>query len=246
MKNDSYTFKINAFLPDSIPMARLAEYMAALAVVLGETERVHFDCIKKGSVKLLAHVENEASPKVRERLVKAQTSDGVPEAVKAIKHINDLLRQDNADGGLFRNKSNVLKFPGKNEVRPPKMGPFTQVVEREGVLVRVGGKDKSAHANIEDAEGLLWSFEVSRETAKELAHHLFGNPLRIIGTGRVTRDEEGVWQYAYLKANEFVMLRTDSLIEDVGRIRSQAKKTWDPQDNPVATILKHRGNKGVH
>lgn len=36
-----YRFKIDAYSPDTMPMARLAQYMGELAVLLGEREAVH-------------------------------------------------------------------------------------------------------------------------------------------------------------------------------------------------------------
>jgi hypothetical protein len=54
-----YRFKITAYTPATIPMARLAEYMAELAVVLGEEEHVHFVRLQKGSTVLVHNIENE-------------------------------------------------------------------------------------------------------------------------------------------------------------------------------------------
>ncbi|HHW4684702.1 MAG TPA: hypothetical protein ACQGQG_05155 [Xylella sp.] len=39
-----------------------------------------------------------------------------------------------------------------------KLGPFTQDVIKDGVLIRIEGKDKSAHAIIEESDGNTWSF----------------------------------------------------------------------------------------
>lgn len=225
IEEDVYTFRIDAYTPDTIPMARLAEYMAELAAMFGEKERVHFKGLKKGSTKLLSRVEREAVPKVRNNLTNA-TSGEENEAAKSFKKLNEMLRNDNAEAGLVRGNSNILNFPGRKLVRPPRLGPFNQGVVKDGILVRVGGKDKSAHAIIEDSDGYTWSFEVSRELAKELAHYLFGKPLRLTGQGRWFRDEEGHWQYNNLKAAEFKVLDDASLADVVGRIRGLPKETW--------------------
>jgi hypothetical protein len=37
-----YVFRIDAFTPDTLPMARLAEYLSALAKLLGHQEHTHF------------------------------------------------------------------------------------------------------------------------------------------------------------------------------------------------------------
>ena len=67
MTGEEYEFQIDAFSPATIPMARLAQYLAELAALLGQPERVHFEKLKKGSVRLVARVEHEAIPKVRMR-----------------------------------------------------------------------------------------------------------------------------------------------------------------------------------
>lgn len=244
IEDDIYTFCIDAYTPDTIPMARLAAYMAELAAMFGEKDSVHFKRLEAGSTRLLSRVEREAAPKVRNNLANAASGED-SDATKSFKKLNEMLRDDNAEGALIRGKSNVLNFPGRKAVRPPKLGPFNQGVVKDGVLVRIGGKDKSAHAIIEDSDGCTWSFEVSRELAKELAHQLFGKPLRLTGYGRWFRDEEGRWQYSSLKATSFQVLDDASLADVVGRIRAFPKDTWNLGVDPIEMLrsLRDDGNE---
>ncbi|WP_139350409.1 hypothetical protein [Rhodanobacter sp. B04] len=242
MEDDIYTFRIDAYTPDTMPMARLAEYMAVIANMFGEQGSVHFKGIELGSTKLLSRVEREAAPKVRDNIHNAQSGDGKPEAVKAYKKANEMLREDNAAATLQRSGANVLDFPGRKAIRPPKLGPFNQGIEKDGVLVRIGGKDASAHAMIEDGVGNIWSFEVTRELAIELAPHLFGAPIRLVGTGRFFRDEEGQWQHSVLKATNFLELNNDSLSDVVGRIRKLPQDTWNLGVDPLAMLRSLRND----
>lgn len=223
MDEDIYVFRIDAFTPDTIPMARLADYLAGLATIFGERERVHFKGLEPGSTKVFSVVEREAAPKVRDHLQALAANDAGPQSADAFKKLNELLRKDNASATLTRGTAEVLKFPGRWMNRPPKIGPFSQSVVRDGVLVRIGGKDKTAHASIEDQAGRTWIFEVSRERAKELALHLFGKPIRVIGQGRWTRSEEGIWEYTSLKAIDFEVLKETDLRSIVGSIRQRVK-----------------------
>ena len=75
-----YRFHIDAFTPASLPMAHLAEYMAALAAFLGQRERVHFLRLEGGSTVLVQEIEVEAAPKVRERLEGVRRGDGPADA----------------------------------------------------------------------------------------------------------------------------------------------------------------------
>ena len=237
---DIYTFDIDAYTPETIPMGRLAEYMAVLATMFGERDNVHFAGLQTGSTRLVSRVRKEASPKVRDNLLAAAAGEGRPDAAKAYRTANEMLRKDNASAMLLREDVNVLEFPGKKLVRPSKLGPFSQGVQKDGVLVRIGGVDRSAHATIEDSTGATWSFEVSRELAIDLAHHLFSRPIRLIGTGRFFRDEDGQWQHSALRANEFQTLLADSLSDTVHSLRHAADDAWLAQEDPMETLRSFR------
>ncbi|WP_282277192.1 hypothetical protein [Stenotrophomonas sp. PS02297] len=228
LDDDRYVFRIDAFTPETIPMARLAAYMAELAAMLGEEGNVHFEKITKGSAKLAVKVERPAVTKVRNNVNEARMGVRGTRGDRYRK-LNEMLRSDNAEGTLKLNNSNILAFPGRKEPRPPKLGPFTQAFSRDGQLVRIGGKDKTAHASIQDAEGQTWSFEVSRGLARELAPHLFEGVIRLTGTVRATRNDDGEWSYDGLKAHQFEELRAESLMDTLGRIRAlSSSETWLP------------------
>jgi hypothetical protein len=219
MDQETYTFKIGAYSPDTIPMARLAEYMAAIAELYGEQRSVHFQALKKGSTVLVSRVEHEAAPKVRENVQSAQWADSRGPAALAFKRVNKMLRDDNATGEVRRGRAKVLQFPGRDVLLPARLGPFNQAVSKDGVLVRIGGKDSTAHAMLEGRDHRIFSFEVSRDLAIQLAHHLFGDPIRLVGQGRAFRNEQGEWEFLSLKATGFVRLSNESLAGTVQRIR---------------------------
>jgi hypothetical protein len=65
-----YRFAIaDSFTPQTLPMERLAEYVAALAKLLGERENVHFRSIEAGSAVLVATIDTPAQRKVRDRVI---------------------------------------------------------------------------------------------------------------------------------------------------------------------------------
>lgn len=245
MEDDLYIFHIGAYSPRSIPLARLAEYMAQVALLMGEPNSVHFQGLKKGSTQVLTRVQSEAAPKVRDNVNQAQWPEGGrKEARAAFNQMNEMLRADNAEGSLKRSGAVILKFPGRNIVRPQKLGPFNQQIEKDGVLVRIGGKDASAHATIEDSDGRTWSFEVSRDLAVGLAHYLFGQPVRLRGQARVFRDERGHWEYPSLKATEFKVLDAGDLAEVVGRIREAPPGTWITSLDALDMLHREREDEG--
>src|SRR5687767_1362084 len=96
-----YKFKIDAFTKDSIPMWRLAEYLASLSTLMGEKDHVHFVRIEDGSAVPVAEVEWESLPKVQRRVNDAKNNDGPEEARRAIEVINRKLTEDNGSAELL-------------------------------------------------------------------------------------------------------------------------------------------------
>jgi hypothetical protein len=56
-EDDVYELYIDALTPATIPMARLSEYMADFAEILGNQEHVHFEGVKQGSLSIACRVE---------------------------------------------------------------------------------------------------------------------------------------------------------------------------------------------
>jgi len=244
MNEETYTFKIGAYSPRTIPMARLAEYMAAIAELYGEQGSVHFEGLRKGSTVVVSRVQHEAVPKVRENIQSAQWPDSKGAPAQAFKRVNKMLREDNASGELRRGRAKVLLFPGRDMLRPTKIGPFNQPVSKDGILVRIGGKDSTAHAMIEGPDQQISSFEVSREIAIQLAPHLFGEPIRLIGQGRVVRNEHGAWEFLSLKASAFVVLTNETIGQAVQRVRAVAGAAPAGAPNVIRLLRSDEGERG--
>ena len=79
-----FHFKITGYTPSTLPMARLAEYMADLAALLGHEDHVHFIRVGEGSADLIHQVEEPEQPKVIERLHLVKQGLGPAEAQKGL------------------------------------------------------------------------------------------------------------------------------------------------------------------
>jgi len=238
MDNDEYKFKIDAYSPETIPMARLAEYMHELAKLLANQDRVHFKGVEAGSTVLVARVEHEAIPKVANRVDAIHRGEPDDDAREAFKVLNEMLRNDNATGELQKEGNVIfLKFPGREIPRPERIGPITQHTSIDGELVRIGGKDQTAHALIQDAEGRIWSGSLSRELARELSKHLYEGPvLRVEGDAKWERDEDGNWDARNLRIQTFKVLPEDTLIKVVNRLRKIEGSEWKNMNDPIGFI----------
>ncbi len=249
MKDDEYIFHINKFTPETIPQARLAEYLAAISKIYGSERGVHFREMISASAAIATKVDQEVAAEVWQRVQIAPTPDAPSDLAAAYKAVNDMLYADGTTGDVERGNIKVLRFAGCEITRPPRMGPFTQNVEIDGVLVRVGGKDKTAHIMIEDSDRNTWNFEVTREHAKAMAPHLFGNPLRIVGTIRWVRDEHGDWvqQHGSARAHEFALLNAENLQEAVAKLRVIYGESIGKSPNPLSLLRDLRdGDEGIN
>jgi len=254
MDDDEYEFWLDAYTPETIPMERLAKYMASLAKMLWHSGSVHFNRLETGSTVNILRVQKEDAPKVHDRIERIAKGEAANDAVAAFDELNLLLRDDNAVGKLSRKggdsitKTLVLSFLGRDMPRQPTYGPFTETAVIEGELVRIGGKDKSAHAQIIDPEGTPWTGEMSRDLARRMAPYLYkGSILRVTGDARWERRESGNWKLNSFKILDFEVLQDDTLEAATERLRGLRKTDWDSVDDVDAFITAARGESdGLH
>jgi hypothetical protein len=233
-KSVQYEFRIDAFTPETLPMARLAEYMSDLAVLLGNVEKVHFVRLKKGSTVLVHNVEWEAAPKVVERIHAIKRSEGPPDAMKAYDSIDRRLASDNAIGYLTApSKDKVIEFPGRSRPESAAYGPFTQPGAFDGIPIMIGGKTDPVPVHLEEGDVVHLCYS-SREIAKRLAAHLFVSFVRVTGNGRWHRDPDGIWVMDRFTINDFSPLKDEPLEDAVARLRTAAGK---PESEDVISEL---------
>lgn len=244
-KPTEYKFKIDAYTPDTMPMERLAEYMATLAKLLGEPSRVHFRRLEKGSTVLVQQIENEAVPKVQARIDRIKKGAATVEEENPYSAMNEMLREDNAVGLLLRGqRGTLLKFPGREAEAPLEYGGFNQEGTIDGIPIRVGGRNEIVPITIQD-EDQEFSCEAHRGIAKSIADHLFTTPLRLLGRGRWHRDKNGEWILDNFRISGFVILKDTPLSEVVTELRAVEGKGWTNLKDPLGELRKLRhGNNG--
>ena len=227
-----YRFVIDAFTPETMPMARLAEYMADLAELLGEKSEVHFVRVDSGSVAIVQSIEVEAIPKVRERLAMAHRGDASTKVMNAFSSLNARLSIDNGTGKIESpDGAVILRFPGVLLAQDESFGVISQPGSLDGVVIRVGGKRDDAPVTLQDGENFYNCFS-SRSIAKQLGAHLFSNQIRVYGNGRWFRDDEGIWRLKEFAINSFEMLDETPLLEIVRDLRGLPGNNWNSIENP--------------
>lgn len=222
-----YVFSIDAFTPDTLPMARLAEYLNALAKMLGNTDHIHFVRLDEGSAMLVHKVDAVDAPKVEARLNNVRLGSAPKEALAARKLLNDLLANDNAIGTLNEVATGrvVLPFEGRNREKPLAFPPFREDTTVEGQVVSVGGRDSTAHAILQDGDTFHVDLTMKREIAQELAKRLYGKQVRLYGNGRFERQPDGVWKMDKFRVERFEDLIEQPIAEALTKIREITKNS---------------------
>ena len=241
-----YRFTIDAYSPDTLPMSRLAEYMANLARLLGEADRVHFVRLEHGSTALIQCVEPEAVPRVQQRIRSITLDDAPDDVLKPFGSLNGLLVADNATGSLQEGGSgHVIKFPGRDQPQPITYGAFNEPGVLDGVLIRIGGRDRTVPVHLNDGN-VIHICTATREMARRLADHLYGNTLRVKGIGCWKRDADGTWLLKRFNITDFRELSGTLLSKVVDQLRSVRGSGWRSIDDPSAELQRLRRADEAH
>lgn len=200
-------------------MARLAEYMAQLAAMLGEPTAVHFVKLERGSTSIVHRVRQEAAPKVRERARAVRRGDAPRDALRAYDTVNKMLRDDNGVGALKeRDDAVIIPFPGRENAEE-KYAAIRERGTMAGVIIRVGGPHKWVPILIEAEGEAISGCWADRLVAKQLAQRLF-EPVRLFGTGKWNRNADGKWSLQEFVVEGFEPLSDEPLSEAIGRLRA--------------------------
>lgn len=239
----SYTLYIKAYTPETIPMARLAQYMQNLAAMLGHETAVHFAGLKSGSTKLVTRIDHEDAPKVSTHLASVKRGEGSPDAAKAQAEIDKLLAEDNATGAIYEDddeSAEIIVFPGVTRRKPTIYGPFNQEGSLDGTLISVSGADQTVHIQLQNGDIKYTGIDTNRETARRLARHMY-DPIRITGIGRWLRDQDGNWILRKFRVDNFEVLARDGLKDAVSALRKIEGSDWKAMDDPIGELRSLRG-----
>src|SRR5258706_6917806 len=148
MKREEITLEIDVFTPETLPMARLAQYLAEFSELLGHEANVHFARLSKGSARCKAFADVQVAPKIRERVESVVDGSAPNNAFRAHVAIDDLLAADNAIGGVYLGEERVIDFPGRRRANKEKIGPVRRSTSIEGQIFSLGGKDDTINVHL--------------------------------------------------------------------------------------------------
>lgn len=246
-EQEQYRLRIDVFSIDSLPMARLADYMAELAALLGEPERVHFSHLEQGSAVLVSNIERVAVPKVEERVAQVSRGEGPKDAMQAYKNIDNLLAKDSAVAVLISpNRRNVIEFPGRTRPKPVRYGPFREAGTIDGRIIRIGGRDETIPVWLKDGDAELHCNVRDEDVARRLASYYLNGIVRLHGNGKWVREENGTWTLQQFDIYDFEVLDDSPITDVVGKLRAVEGSTWHESDDALSDILGLRRDEGDH
>lgn len=242
--NETYRFRIDGpYRPDNLPMSRLAEYLEALSALLGETAQVHFRTVEEGSAVLCAQVDEAAQPKVAARVEAVRDMRGTDDAKRAYEKLDDLLREDNAQGELFRQTALVIPFPGRTRTPPRVYGPFKKEGHLDGQVIRVGGKPPTVPIHLQDGDQLRTGLYTTPAIAKRIAHFIYGPVLRVHGTGAWFRSSDSKWELRNFRVLDFEELDQRGVYDIATEARLLATRGWQTVDDLYRSVSAMRANE---
>ena len=140
MEGTEYSFDIDVFTPNTLPMTRLGAYLEALGELLGCERDVHFERVAAGSAQLKHWINPAAAPKVEARLREASAEVGDRGLRRAYRELGDMLAADNADAVLRGPGGGVVvPFPGRSRAAPILYPIVKEAGTLDGVVVSIGG-----------------------------------------------------------------------------------------------------------
>jgi hypothetical protein len=237
---EEYRLKIEAYSPDTMPMERLAEYLAKLAEMLGEGNAVHFVRLEPGSTSVVHRIEREAIPKVRHRTAAVRRGIGPRDAVRAYKKINRMLIEDNGTA-VWRDEktsADLIVFPGKEDVAEQMTG-IRQHGSIDGEVIRIGGHQRLIPVTLKADDKEITGCWADRSTAKALARCLF-EPVRLFGTGRWNRNDDGKWCLDIFRIVGFKKLRDVPLTDALNELR-EIGADWSDESYAELEVIRNDG-----
>ncbi|ONM45427.1 hypothetical protein BXT89_03105 [Halopseudomonas pachastrellae] len=240
-KPNAYTLRIIGSSPSSLPLSRLALYLAEMSKLLGHSEKVHFDKVVKGSAALRVWVEEDVAPavKARTRLAIAGSNSAPKEAVESLSRINELLSQDGKRGELKNPEGTVvIPFPG-GASKPQEAITMDDETSIVGQVIKIGGRDDTIPLTLTGSDGIHYNCTVKgRELAKEISAYYLGDLIEVSGKGYWSRLPGGKWVLDRLIVRSYRELADDW--DDALTLMSQLSTDWGGGGDVEETCAKIR------
>lgn len=224
-----FTFYVQGVNIDNVPLEDIAAFVEDFAKLLGKDAVPKFHSIRRGSLIVGARVPRDREVVVVERTFLLRTGGAPLDAVQAHQRISNRLGEYQARSAriLDDTKAKILEFPIQ---RPfDQLPSLTKSGSLQGKIIRLGGTKAIVPVELQDVDGHVYLCLAKRDIAKELAKNMFEPTIRVFGTGRWHRREDGLWYVEDFQISRFEQLEDDTL-EGVVEQLQEIPAPWKDQD----------------
>jgi hypothetical protein len=225
--------------PETIPLARLVEYLRDMAAIMGHKTAVHFMRMEEGSAMPIFYVDQDEEEQVSARIQQAKKGIAPKDANVAYKRFDARLREDNAVAQIVNAKrsAEIIQFPGRTLIQPQEYAQIRESGELTGEVRRVGGLDETVPIWLRRSDGEVFYCEADDRLAKELGNHLY-KTLKVHGVGSWTRTKDGAWKMEKFRIRSYdpTPLSEDSLEDTLKVLRAIPGNEWVTMDDPLKEI----------
>ena len=209
---------LEGYTPDTLPMARLSEYMQQLAALLGQQSSVHFVRIDKKCVSLVSKVDGILpSQKVRERVAGVRSGKAPRDAVRAFEAMNVMVADDGGSALLKQGGATIIRFPG-SKFTIDKRVEINDLGSVVGQLYMLAQSRDGFQARIRPDRNTVLFCAVNADMARKMKGLLFG-PVRAFGRGLWRRESAGHWAIVDLDILDVVPVEDRTLRHVIDEIR---------------------------
>jgi hypothetical protein len=228
-----FSWVVKGWTRQTIPMARLAEYIRELSKLLGQETKIHLMSLEDSSLALVSKTEQPIDGgKIDARVSAVRRGEGAIDATRAYANLNEMLANDNGSARLYRGTAVVINFPGKVPAEPAliEVQDYGSVT---GYLYMLYQQKDAYLARLRiDSDTTLRCF-CTEDVLPQLKETLF-DTVRVSGSGRWGRTISGIWQPVNLTIEEVQKINRAPFREAIDSLR-RIDIQWP--DDPLGYLL---------
>ncbi|MEM6890892.1 MAG: hypothetical protein AAF636_22560 [Pseudomonadota bacterium] len=197
---DELVFVLKGVQPEQLSIGRLAAYMKEFASLLGSPDRSFFSGVRNGSTCIAAKLAPGEIGKARSRVFDASKGFAPAEATNAYEKLAQMAENDQLAARVVGKTGTVIHFPRGSNKRTE-----LSVFERGHVTGRLSGivDDKSgATVRIRPMDGGPLVYASANNKMADSLGSYFRKLVRVYGTGKWTRDDNGRWVCSKMQIDE--------------------------------------------
>lgn len=240
-ERDEFLFEIDIPVR-TLPMARLAAYVADLAMMLGQEEHVHLIEIRESSTVLVPIVDEIAFQKVQKQVISIRNGSAPKTTMKMYDAIDSKLAEDSASAVLRGAYGTVVQFPGNsNKPVSEDIGPVIEPDTIDGEIIQIGGRDETISVYIREKHETPVICTTTRDKGRSLAQLIF-QQVRVKGQATWVR-ANNKWKRTHFYIDSWSELTERSLESTIQQLRDVPTPNIDKID-PFAILAELRGDDG--